>query len=211
VYPLEAVTLSTDFPFGLFRKGRDLRAPGELVIWPVTDRPVRAPLPGSGRRRSRLAPMTTAGPGGRGEYRGLRAYRPGDEPRDIHWRTSARVDAPVVRVYERDASETLWICLDLGAKPGQAAEVTVEIAAALAAHAADEGKRFALVAGEGFLPPGTGAAHLEAALERLARVDFRPGTPPPSPPIDRVSCVLVSVSGRGGAAYADVYRPGAEA
>jgi uncharacterized protein (DUF58 family) len=208
VYPLSTLTLSTTFPFGLFRKERDLTLPGELVIWPRTDRPVRQPRPGAGRRPRRGELAASAVAGARGDYRGLREYRAGDDPRDIHWRTSARLRSPVVREYERDASETLWICLDLGAPPGEPAEVAVEIAASLAARAAAEGKRTALVAGEGFLPPGLGAGHLEALLEQLARADFRVGTPPPAPPVDPGACVLVSVTGRGTEPWADVFRPG---
>jgi uncharacterized protein (DUF58 family) len=208
VYPLATLTLSTTFPFGLFRKERDVTLPGELVIWPRSDLPLRQARPGSGRRPRRAELAASAGVGARGDYRGLREYRAGDDPRDIHWRTSARLRSPVVREYERDASETLWICLDLGAPPGEAAEIAVEIAASLAARAAAEGKRSALVAGEGFLPPGLGAGHLEAVLEHLARADFRVGTPPPTPPVDPGACVLVSVTGRGAEPWADVYRPG---
>src|SRR5690606_10820575 len=48
VYPLHTVTLSTTFPFGLFRRERDLTLPGELVVWPRTNRIVRSPRRGAG-------------------------------------------------------------------------------------------------------------------------------------------------------------------
>jgi uncharacterized protein (DUF58 family) len=49
VMTLQAVTISTSFPFGLFKKSRDIPLPGELVIWPRSDRRVRPPNPGGGR------------------------------------------------------------------------------------------------------------------------------------------------------------------
>ena len=137
--------------------------------------------------------------------RGLRPYRPGDDPKDIHWRTSARLQAPVVREYDRDTSESLWICLDLAGHPGDEAEALVEVAASLAASAEAEGKRFGLVAGGRTVPPGAGAGHLERVLDALARVDFRPETPPPAPPVDRSRCILVSLTGASASAYADAF------
>jgi len=196
-YPLGTVTLSTAFPFGLFVKERDLEIPGEVVVWPRTDRPVRTPQPGGGRiPHSGSAVLGAAGH--RGEYRSLRTYRPGDDPRDIHWRSSARLREPVLREYERDGAETRWICLDLRAEADDEAEVAVEIAAALAARAAGENRPFALVAGDQVVDPGEGPGQLEHVLDVLARVDFDPHGPGVSPPVDRAMCILVSVEGAAG-------------
>jgi uncharacterized protein (DUF58 family) len=197
VYPLEELTLSTSFPFGLFRKERDVRIPGEIVVWPRTDRPVPAPEPGAGHiPRSGAGSRGAAGQ--RGEYRSLRDYRPGDDPRDIHWRSSARLRTPVIREYERDAAETRWICLDARAEPGDAAEVAVETAASLAARAAEENRPFGLVTPDGVVDSGRGPGHLERVLDVLARVDFDPHAARPVPPVDPEACVVVSVHGAPG-------------
>lgn len=197
VHELRVVTLATSFPFGLFLKERDLVIPGEVVVWPRTDRTVRAPSPGGGRMPR--AGATARGPAGhRGEYRSLRAYRPGDDPRDIHWRSSARLREPVLREYERDGAETRWICLDLRAEPGDAAEVAVEVAASLAADAVAEGRSFAFTAGDALVDPGEGVGQLDRVLDVLARVDFDPLAPAPAPPVDPAGCVLVSVDGAPG-------------
>jgi uncharacterized protein (DUF58 family) len=191
IYPLRTLTLSTGFPFGLFRKERDLEIPCEIVVWPRTDRPVRDPASGVGRvPREGVSARGAAGT--RGEYRSLRSYRVGDDSRDIHWKSSARMGQPVIREYERDGSETRWICLDLRADPGEAAEVAVEEAASLAAGAVAQQRPFALVAGDTTLEPGEGGGQLERALDVLARVDFAPDAPFPSPPIAIEACVLVS-------------------
>jgi uncharacterized protein (DUF58 family) len=196
VYPLDRVTLATGFPFGLFRKARDVRMPGELVVWPRTDR--RATLPGasSGRRPAALAAASRRGtPGPRGEYRGLREYRPGDDPRDIHWKTSARLPSPAIRQYDRDAAADLWICMDLRAR-GEEAEAVVETAASLAARLLSQGRRVGLSAGSHRVDPGAGPGHLDPVLDRLARVDLSPDAPPPRPPADAVGAVLVRARGR---------------
>jgi uncharacterized protein (DUF58 family) len=197
VYPLGTVTLSTGFPFGMFRKERDVELPDEVVVWPRTDRPVREPATGAGRVPR--AGSSARGPAGsRGEYRSLRGYRVGDDPKDIHWKSSARLREPVIREYERDGAETRWICLDLRGEPGDAAEIAIEVAAALAARSVVQHRPFAIVAGDAVVEPGEGAGHLERALDALARVDFLPDAPAPAPPVDPSACVLVSIDGRRG-------------
>ena len=204
IYPLGTVTISTSFPFGLFFKERDVEIPAKLVVWPRHDRPVRTPFSGSGRPRARGIARDPA-MGTRGDYRTLRPYRPGDDPKDIHWRTSARLDTPVVREYDRDASESLWICLDLMGETGSdATEELVEMAASIAARAAMEGKRFGIVAGRRIIPPRAGPGQLEAVLHVLARVRFGPDAAPPAPPVDPGRCVLVTSSARGSDMYGDV-------
>lgn len=208
IYPLETVTLSTGFPFGLFQKERDIALPGELIVWPRTDRMVREPASGGGRV-PRAGPSARGAAGTRGEYRSLRDYRVGDDSRDIHWKSSARLREPVIREYERDGAETRWICLDLRAEPGEAAEVAVEVAASLAARALAQQHPFALLAGDRLLEPGDGAGQLERALDILAQVDFSPDAPAPDPPVAREECVLVSVDGRPG--FGDALIVGREA
>jgi len=205
LYPLGTVTLSTGFPFGLFRKERDVEIPGEVVVWPRTDRRVREPAPGVGRApRAGVSALGAAGT--RGEYRSLRGYRAGDDPRDIHWRSSARLREPVIREYERDGADTRWICVDLRGEPGEAAEVAIEVAAALAARSVASNRAFALVAGDAMIEPGQGPGQLERALDLLARVDFLPDAGPPTPPIHPSMCVLVSIDGRPG--FGDVLAVG---
>lgn len=196
VYPLETITLSTSFPFGLFVKERDVDVPGEAVVWPRTDRRVREPRP-AGQRVRRSGETFAGNAGARGEYRGLRPYRPGDDPRDVHWKTTARVGHPVVREYERDRSRALWLCLDLKSADGEPAETAVEIAASLAAAAARRGDAFGLATQDARVRPGAGAAQLERVLDALARARFRPEAPRLEPPVPAGECVLVAPSAPG--------------
>ena len=209
VFPLEIVTLATSFPFGLFRKERDLEIPGEAVVWPRHDLPVREPRP-AGERVRRAGESFAGAAGARGEYRGLRPYRPGDDPRDVHWRTTARAGQPVIREYERDRSRALWICLDLRAAPGEMAETAVEIAASLASAASRRGDPFALATADARVAPGIGAAQLERVLDVLARARIRPDAPRVQPPVPTRECVLVSIDPRAGGGWGDVYDAGRE-
>ncbi|HEX2078436.1 MAG TPA: DUF58 domain-containing protein [Longimicrobium sp.] len=202
-YPLETITLATSFPFGLFVKERDFDIPGEVVVWPRTDRPVREPRP-SGERVRRAGEAFAGSAGARGEYRGLRPYRPGDDPRDVHWRTTARVGQPVIKEYERDRSRALWLCLDLRAPEGEMAETAVEIAAALAAAALRRGDAFGLAMQDARLRPAPGGPQLERVLDALARARFRADAPRLEPPVPAAECVLVT-AGAAGPGWGDVF------
>ncbi|MDT8367980.1 MAG: DUF58 domain-containing protein [Longimicrobiales bacterium] len=201
VHPLRLLTLATEYPFGLFRKERDLTRPGEIVVWPRTDLPVQVPVGMGGRRpRARVA-LPSGATGARGEYRGLREYHPGDDRRDIHWKAAARAGTLVVREYEHDASEAMWVSLDVSTPPGPASERAADLTASLLARLMREGDLVALHAGARVVRPGTGPAQLERILDALARIDFgAPDAPPPLPPS---RCVRVT-AGERRAGWADV-------
>jgi uncharacterized protein (DUF58 family) len=134
----------------------------------------------------------------RGDFRALREYRPGDDPRDIHWRSTARAGEPIIRQYERDASDEYWIVLDTGAPDAAAGEAAVEVAASLMARAHERGDRAGLAAGAALVPPGSAGGRLEAALDVLASVSLSPGAGVPSPPVHPERCVLVTARGGAG-------------
>lgn len=203
VYRLHRFIIRTSFPFGLFVKERDIDFPGTIVVWPRTDRIVREPVRGGSRLRRTGLVQAISSAGGRGEYRSLRPYQLGDDPRDVHWRTSARHPAPVVREYERDAAETLWIALDLGTRHLEAAEEAIEIVAALAARTLARGERVALVTNDVVIDPGVGPGQLESILEALARARLRSDAPPLEPPVPRSDCVVVGTTHQAG--YSDAF------
>ena len=202
IYPLDTVTLSTGFPFGLFKKERDIELPGEIVVWPRHDRPLREPVPAGGRV-PRFGTAVAGASASRGDYRTLRPYRVGDDPRDIHWKSSARLREPVIREYERDGSETCWICLDTRGDDGDPSEVAIEVASSLAAKMCAQQRPFALSTTGHVVDVGEGPAQLERVLDVLARIDFRRDAPAPAPPPGNGAGVLVSLEWVPG--FADVF------
>jgi uncharacterized protein (DUF58 family) len=204
IYALERVIVSTSFPFGLFVKERDVEVAGSIVVWPRTDRPVR-PTRRLGLVASRALAGSMASRGAeRGQFRGLRSYRSGDDPRDVHWRSSARLPEPVVREYDRDTGDTYWICLDTRCIAEAAGEAAIEVAAALAARAVARGDQFGFACREGTIGPGTGAGQLEAVLDVLAaaRMGVGGGIQLPAAPAE---CILVTPGQAPAGTFGDVY------
>jgi uncharacterized protein (DUF58 family) len=110
----------------------------------------------------------------------------------------------VVREYEQNLAETLWICLDLRGKPGEVTEDAVEAAASLSARAFQAGRRFGFSCPGATIEPGQGSGHLERVLHALARVDFNPLNPRPVPPVNPSQCVLVTIHPGSGSNFGDV-------
>jgi uncharacterized protein (DUF58 family) len=206
VYPLHGLVVSTGFPFGLFEKERYLVVQASMVVWPRYDRELRPPRVG-GRlaRRVRAAAGAAAG-AGRGDYRGLREYRPGDDPRDIHWRSTARRREPILREYDRDAADEYWIVLDTVAPDEDSGEAAVETAASLLATGLARGDRVGLAAGHARMPPSAAARGLDRGLDCLAAVRITPRGPPPDAPVHPALCVLVSARPLAGE-WGDRYAP----
>lgn len=208
VYTLYRVALATSFPFGLFRKERDLYLPGVLVVRPDATRPVRPPrLEGGAAAIAASSAASSAAGGSRGAFRGLRTWRPGDDPRDVHWRSTARMREPIVREYDREAGDEPWLVLDLRASAPEVGERAVATAASLAALLTARGRAFGFVAGDDRLARGSGSAHLEAVLDRLAAVDLAPDAGSPALPAPPARCILVSAAPATGP-WLDVYGPG---
>jgi len=107
---LNSISLSTTFPFGLVRADRKVTQTTSIVVWPARGR-LKQRLLHRGAVETSSAPPSQAS-GGSDEFFGLREYRPGDNPRWIHWRRSATRRAPVVREMARPLPETLWVLVD---------------------------------------------------------------------------------------------------
>jgi uncharacterized protein (DUF58 family) len=100
--------IATRFPFGLFEKSREVPAEGELVIYPAVD-PVHLPPPPAGR--SPGADLVV-GRGHGEEFLGLRLMRPGEDPRDVHWRKTAALGQMVMRERARETRPDVTLTLD---------------------------------------------------------------------------------------------------
>ena len=115
---LAGVRLTTRFPFGLF-----LKASRVILELPVLVFPAVHPIPSETLYRLVGAGTSATPRRGRGhDLYNLRTYRAGDDPRHIHWRTSAKVRSLLVREMEAETTEDTRIVLR-GTGAGNAAKL----------------------------------------------------------------------------------------
>jgi uncharacterized protein (DUF58 family) len=108
-YQLSGFRLATKFPFGLVPRVRTVADVDELYVYPALIPPSEAILRGL---PVYPAPGRAAAPSRQGEFRGLRAFRAGDDPRDIHWRSSARRGVTLVREKEDEETREATVVFD---------------------------------------------------------------------------------------------------
>lgn len=186
LYQLGPVGLSTGFPLGLAEARRGGHAGSStLVVYPELFPIAAWPLQGAPSLIHRGGHFLPSGAGS-SEFKSLREYRRGDNPRHVHWPTSARLNQLMVKEYEPLASPCLYLVLDLAADAnvglGKHAtlEYAVKIASSLARLACDNNMPLRLI-GQGKqvinINAGQGEAHFSEILEQLATVDSDGATP----------------------------------
>jgi uncharacterized protein (DUF58 family) len=139
-YALEALQAASLYPFGLAQSHRSLAAPDECLVLPRLGRinltRFQRWLAKTTRGDARLHRLARPSMIHQDDLHGLRQFRPGDNPRWIHWRTSARRNQKMVREFEEDAGLNLILILEpwttnFGHFDAQL-EQTVSLAASLA-------------------------------------------------------------------------------
>jgi len=144
-YRFQVPTVSTRFPFGLFRRTIRAGAPDVLVVYPRLGRLTQRWLTrhrewfeGTHRREHRHGRVS-------GDFYGVRPWRSGDSRRLIHWRSSARHGTLVVRQFEQHRNRDLAVLVDLWQperpQPGdrENVELAVSFAATVVADACRRG------------------------------------------------------------------------
>ena len=195
LYQLGPVGLASSFPLGL-TEARQKRNNGvqTLTIYPAVFPIMALPLRGAPSQIHRGGFLLPEG-AGTAEFSGLREYRRGDNPRHVHWPTTARRNELMIKEFEPLASACLYFALDLSADAniGQGRlssfEYAVRIAASMAQHASNNAIPSRLIAhGEHslYLPAGTGTAHYQGMLDQLAVIDAN-GTVPYAQVLENVA------------------------
>ena len=142
--------VASRFPFGFFVKSLTWGRAQELVVYPAIGQAKMDAL-GAGSEPQWALQRRTGARFGAEEFHGLREYRPGDNPKWIHWKTTARLAKTMVREMESRDSIHLSILLDTYVPDGSRSaaerlEVAVSFAATLACEHARANRRLALVA-----------------------------------------------------------------
>lgn len=119
--------------------------------------------------------------GGGGEFEQLREYVSGDAYRDVDWKSTAKRQRPVTRVFEQERSQIVLLAIDAGrmmaTKLGAITKLDHAINAALllAWVALRKGDRVGLVVfGDqvhGFVPPGRGPGQYRKLLDALYAIE----------------------------------------
>ncbi|MEW6359754.1 MAG: DUF58 domain-containing protein [Planctomycetota bacterium] len=130
--------LKCGYPFGLFTTLRRFDLPDRMIVYPRIGRLsrdlVRMERSWGSDRITRSSKRI-----GTDEFYGIREYRPGDNPKHIHWRTSARLSKLILKEFERDEPLGYTIVLDSFANHGMPAALdTFERAVSLTATLIDD-------------------------------------------------------------------------
>jgi uncharacterized protein (DUF58 family) len=186
LYRLGPVDLTSSFPLGL-AEARQRKSGGmqTLTVYPEVFPIVALPLAGTPSEIHRGGFLLPEGAGA-AEFSGLREYRRGDNPRHIHWLTSARTNELMVKEFEPLASASLYLVLDhaddanVGSGRDSTFEYAVRIAASIARYASQSGIPIRM-RGEGSrrlaIGIGHGEAHYHDILDALAVADADGATP----------------------------------
>ncbi len=180
VFPRRGVVREADagllsrFPLGLFRKYRRATLARELVVYPLPQAS-RVPLvPPEDARGGRPHPRRR---GGGSDIRTLRDFVPGDDPRDLHWKQSARMRHWIVREREAERDRAVLLAVDNGladlSDPAAllALEERISRCAAQALLLLSRGAEVGFEARGVRVPPAAGRAQRSRILEALARLE----------------------------------------
>lgn len=158
-YQFAPIELVTGAPFGLMERRVAFPTDQELIVYPRVGQLSRkwtqlhreSTQTKRGRRHDRTAQQQ--------EYHGLRDYRPGDSPRWIHWRTTARIGKPMVKEFEHQNEQDLAILVDpwlprvkVTPEQREAIEASLRFAATICVESCKEGGRRVLLGWTGPTP-----------------------------------------------------------
>jgi uncharacterized protein (DUF58 family) len=166
----------------------------ELVVYPVFEELLALPHAPGDDRRGGFRRATAVGATG-DDFYALRPWVVGDDLRQVHWPSTARRDEVMVRQHDVPWQGRATVVLDIRARlhDDESIEQAVSAAAGILAASARGDAQVRLVttdgADSGF---GSGPAHLEALLERLALVEGGEGDLPALPHTSGAMALVVS-------------------
>jgi uncharacterized protein (DUF58 family) len=142
------VTLRSAAPFGVAERRRGVPAPGACLVlpkvWPL-GRLAFVDATATNERAMHEGPRRGTGP----EFLGVREYRAGDSMRHVHWPSTARTGAVMVREFEEERTRSVAIVVDTVADAGQTwtpLDACCSAAASIALAAAADGQGARLLA-----------------------------------------------------------------
>lgn len=159
--PLGRLAVETSYPLGLFRAWSWVYLDWRVLVYPApADSSPPLPKPVGGEGGGRLSEE------GEDDFSGLRNYQPGDSPRRIAWKASAREQLLLTKRFSGVGEELRW--LDWEALPGVNDEARLSVLCrwVLTAHAAN--LAYGLKMPGVLFEPASGDAQKERCLTALA-------------------------------------------
>jgi uncharacterized protein (DUF58 family) len=193
-YVLPGLMLESSFPFGIWKGRRAYTDEKSLLVYPRF-----SPLKGLdipvGKRYQPGGIALTSNLGESTEFISTREYKEGDNPRNIHWRTSARRGKLVVKEFQEEYFCRIALLLDTYVPPGSAdarydeLEAAISIAAAIADHLSRQEYIIDIFAAGPqlyYLQAGRSLAFLENILDILACLEHCE-----TPPFEKLEPLLL--------------------
>ncbi|MDC1142249.1 DUF58 domain-containing protein [Planctomycetota bacterium] len=176
---LQRLVVSSAFPFGLMRQSKTLEFTSEILVYP---RPVKL---STALRRKLLESAQYFGESaitsrGEDEIFGIRDYLPGHSISRIHWKTTARINKPMVLEMEGRQDASFVLMLDTSAVGdrttlGRRLEAAISLAAGIVYFLNRQNVmfRFAWHGPElEVSQPGRGERHYHGVMQRLATAGY---------------------------------------
>ncbi len=157
--------VSTRFPFGLFTKGMEADAGGRVLVFPHV-----APADALDLDPRGYEGETALIQSGRGsDPFSVKDFQPGDNPRHIHWKSTAKRGKFMRREFSKEQEPTVTI--RVGTNPTDTQDLLegkIERAASLAAHFSMQDYAVAVECGNAVVAFGRGRDHLLTIFKELA-------------------------------------------
>ncbi len=161
-YLLPKPTISSCFPFGLFRTWTQLNLEWQVLVYP---KPSQQNCPFPENTNSRLERQGSAAKG-QDDFYGLQNYQAGDNIRAIHWRTFAKGQGLYTKQYSGAQSTEIW--LDYEQTLGADKEQRLSQMCRWVLDANQLEITYGLTLADLQIEPAQGEAHLQTCLEALA-------------------------------------------
>jgi len=185
-YAMEELTVTTAFPFGLFTKGMTVDPDDEVLVLPRIRDDVR--FPDELRAVSGDESRSASGMGE--EPWNIIEFASGDNPRHIHWKSTAKRDEIMKKEFMAQTERMITVRLvDIESGDNQLEE-RIEQAATLADHFIRRGHPMGLWLPDRLIPPKRGVSQCILILEALALLEPNGETSIPAPGPDITGLVI---------------------
>ncbi len=171
VYPVEGFEIKTTFPFGLFWRGRQLDATGNIIVYPQIQE---------------LGPLFTLHPdihgveeknrkGSSNELYNIRHYEAGDSARFVHWKSTAKLAILMIKDFAQEQEVPLNVLFstylpDPSPSDREQFEKAVSCVASLGHYYRLKGHKFRFDSGEFNVAVDGHSRKYEGFMEYLSQV-----------------------------------------